>query len=301
MTVIDYFYDWKFWIIVFVIIMVVIYIMSKIITRDDRDENDIESLPTHRRRRRLKQPRYQEESESDEDEYEVCDTRSGRKIKQPRPLQQQLTYVPYTQLTPPPPPTRRYQPSVEPLPRINRADGQPDFYIESSRDAVPDFNFVNTMVPPPGVTIDFTKPLPVGLPINTEKPIRESEGEKAARAAMEKFYGVKFHQEWPDWLRNPKTGRRLQLDGVNHQLKIGFEYNGEQHYRRVPKWQPTEEHFRKQVERDIVKLDICDAHGYYIITFPYNLDIKYFDDFIRYYDRDAVMERERQKAAIYNI
>lgn len=37
----------------------------------------------------------------------------------------------------------------------------------------------------------------------------------------------------PKWLKNPKTNNRLEIDIFIPQLKIGIEYNGEQHYKPI--------------------------------------------------------------------
>lgn len=145
---------------------------------------------------------------------------------------------------------------------------------------------------------EFTPELPQHIaepdyyPPSTRKPSPpRSAGEIACKAAVEKIYGVPFHSVWPDWLRNPKTGRCLELDLYNDELKLAIEYHGEQHYKYTPRFHKSYNDFVKAIERDNVKLDICDKHGVYVITVPYNCPHNQIESYIRYYDPQAVMLR----------
>ena len=72
----------------------------------------------------------------------------------------------------------------------------------------------------------------------------------------------------PEWLRNPRTGYRLELDIFYPSLNLAFEYNGWQHNtvdvsRGVDKHQVT-----AQMGRDRTKYAKCAARGIhvYIVT-----------------------------------
>ena len=54
--------------------------------------------------------------------------------------------------------------------------------------------------------------------------------EEKCRAVFEQLTGLKFPKLRPDWLRNPKTGYTLELDGYCEEIAIAFEYQGKQHY-----------------------------------------------------------------------
>ncbi len=69
---------------------------------------------------------------------------------------------------------------------------------------------------------------------------------------------------------HPVTGNYIELDGYNKNLKIAFEYNGEQHYKRVKSWQ-TEDDFKKQQERDIIVEKKCKEAGIKLIVIPYTV------------------------------
>lgn len=165
--------------------------------------------------------------------------------------------------------------------------------IKSSHDAVP------PIPEDPDIPDDYdaTPQLPKHIE-QSKVEFSGSKGEIASRMAMEKIYGVPFPKDRPSWLVNPKTGQRLELDGVNHDLKLAFEYHGRQHYTYVPYFHKSKQDYIRQVERDNIKLDICDAKGYYIITIPYTVPIDRIEEYIRYYDPETKARREARKKEI---
>jgi len=58
-------------------------------------------------------------------------------------------------------------------------------------------------------------------------------------------------------LKNPESGQNLELDGYNDELKLAFEYNGLQHYKRVEYFMPKEEDFINQQKRDKIREELC--------------------------------------------
>jgi hypothetical protein len=81
----------------------------------------------------------------------------------------------------------------------------------------------------------------------------------------------KFKKVRPDWLRCSYSGRPLELDFYNDELKIAVEYNGKQHYDFIPYFHQTEENFQKQLIRDEEKNKMCLERGIHLITVPYTL------------------------------
>ncbi len=91
-----------------------------------------------------------------------------------------------------------------------------------------------------------------------------------------------YHQErmislirniYPD--KEPKIRDRITLDGLEMdcylpELKLGFEYNGEQHYNYVERFHKTIEDFKKQQERDIEKNKRAEEKGIKLITIRYD-------------------------------
>lgn len=104
--------------------------------------------------------------------------------------------------------------------------------------------------------------------------------EPLCRCIIECLTGVSFSSVRPTWLRNPLTGRSLELDGYNEELAIAFEYQGRQHYERVSRFQDTDEKFKMQVFRDEVKKSLCDEHGISLIIIPYTVQREHLPSYI---------------------
>ncbi len=118
-----------------------------------------------------------------------------------------------------------------------------------------------------------------------------SKGERICCETMERIYGVKFTSVYPDWLRNPETGRKLELDCYNDDLKLAVEYNGEQHY-NWPKYpNQTYDEFINQVRRDKLKADLCDQHGVYLIVVPYTVKHQDIPAFIAAHLPETIQKR----------
>jgi len=116
-----------------------------------------------------------------------------------------------------------------------------------------------------------------------QKKLFFSKGEEECIRAANEIFGCEFKKIRPNWLVNPKTGRKMELDGYNQDLKIAIEYNGKQHYVFPNGFHKTIEEFEKQKERDLLKLDLCDKNGVYLITVPYTIELKFISKYIEYY------------------
>ncbi len=121
--------------------------------------------------------------------------------------------------------------------------------------------------------------------INRTKP------EKICRDALEKIYKRKFSRVHPEWLRNPESNRKLELDCYNDELKIACEYNGPQHYVWPNHFPMTREQFLAQNRRDNFKINRCDEMGVYLITVPYNVPNDLIPDYINHYLPHNVQRR----------
>jgi hypothetical protein len=98
-------------------------------------------------------------------------------------------------------------------------------------------------------------------------------GNKLCCKIIEEYLGreVKINYR-PDFLKNPETKRNLELDIYDELTKIAAEYNGLQHYKRVPKFQASDKIFEKQRERDLLKIELCEKEGVNLIIIPYTVD-----------------------------
>ena len=108
----------------------------------------------------------------------------------------------------------------------------------------------------------------------------DSKGETLCRQIFERIYQKPFPNTRPDFLRNPETGRNLELDGYNEDLRIAFEFNGIQHY-QYPNWiHKTKEACLGQIKRDQFKIKKCNDIGIYLITIPYDVPYNQLEEYI---------------------
>lgn len=110
-----------------------------------------------------------------------------------------------------------------------------------------------------------------------------SKGESICCRSLEEIFNKPFTRIRPDFLKNPETGYNLELDCYNDEVKIACEYNGVQHYVFPNYTGMSYDEFIKQVRRDELKRKLCDLHGIYLITVPYNVPQNMIKSYIEYY------------------
>jgi hypothetical protein len=110
----------------------------------------------------------------------------------------------------------------------------------------------------------FTKP-----PAPTEKVKGESKGETMCREIAQRVFGKPFKKIRPDFLKNNVTGANLELDIFNEELKVGIEFNGEQHYKYIPFFHKNYEAFLNQKYRDEIKKMLCKQNGIHLIEISF--------------------------------
>lgn len=104
--------------------------------------------------------------------------------------------------------------------------------------------------------------------------------EELCREILEKKYNLPFPNVRPDWLVNPLTGRRLELDCYNEQLSIAVEYNGYQHYVFPNRFHKSKEEFDRQQARDKLKQEMCKQRGIKLVIVPYTITKKQLESHI---------------------
>jgi len=93
--------------------------------------------------------------------------------------------------------------------------------------------------------------------------------ERMFRKFLQSVFGCDFLSQRPRWLINPKTQRRLELDGYDEGLRLAFEYQGIHHYELCGFNRFSPDLLRDQQERDGVKKLLCKAHDVVLIEVPY--------------------------------
>ena len=94
---------------------------------------------------------------------------------------------------------------------------------------------------------------------------RKETMEDRVRRIVERVFNAPFPKCRPDWLKNHKTGRNLELDMFNPTLKLAVEYNGRQHKEFIKEWMDAEG-FEDQQWRDREKAILCQKNGVTLIT-----------------------------------
>lgn len=107
-----------------------------------------------------------------------------------------------------------------------------------------------------------------------------NKNEKQCRRIVERIYGRAFPSIRPDFLKNPITGKNLELDMYNKDLKLAFEYNGVQHYKYTPFFHKSHKDFEKQKAYDNYKKSICEHLGITLIAIPYTTPYKDLDGYL---------------------
>ncbi len=102
-----------------------------------------------------------------------------------------------------------------------------------------------------------------------------SKGEQLCKNVIQDIYQLPFYCVRPSFLKNPETGRNLELDLYNDQVKIAVEYNGIGHYKYPNPFHRTKEEFINQIRRDKFKVDMCDINDVYLISVPYTIPLNY--------------------------
>lgn len=99
--------------------------------------------------------------------------------------------------------------------------------------------------------------------------------------ALTRIFNKPFEKSRPNWLINPETGRKLEIDCYNEELKLGAEFNGIQHYKWPNFTNQTFEQFKAQIRRDKYKKKICRKKGIKLIVVPYYIKKKDIEKYIR--------------------
>lgn len=96
----------------------------------------------------------------------------------------------------------------------------------------------------------------------------------------ELYYPHRFPSVRPNFLKNPTTGKNLEIDCYNDVLRVGLEYQGIQHRKYTPWFHKSVDDFNYQVEKDIYKKNKCQELGIKMIYVPDTVKFKNLKQYI---------------------
>ena len=105
--------------------------------------------------------------------------------------------------------------------------------------------------------------------------------ETMCREILQEMFDKQFIKARYDWLKNPLSGRLLELDGYCAELGIAFEFNGSQHYEFHPKFHETENDLLVQKARDEYKILTCVKKGVKLIIINYDKENSYNKNYLK--------------------
>ena len=103
--------------------------------------------------------------------------------------------------------------------------------------------------------------------------------ETICRALLEHITDKSFPKKRLGWLLNSR-GKKMELDGYNEELSIGFEYQGLQHYEFIEFFHNSEKKFKQRQKDDELKRKLCKRNKVHLIEVPYSIPKDELQDFL---------------------
>ena len=98
-----------------------------------------------------------------------------------------------------------------------------------------------------------------------------SKSEEICRVTFEQIFGFEFQKARPKWLRNQRNNQ-MEIDGYCAELKIGFEYQGIQHFGKQIHGTSLE----KRIADDQEKARLCKENGVHLFIIDYRMEYSEF-------------------------
>lgn len=134
------------------------------------------------------------------------------------------------------------------------------------------------------------------VPKKLLKKKRFNKSEEKCREIFENIYKVKFNSIRPDFLKNPTTGKNLELDGYASNIAtylgegLAFEYDGIQHSKHTGAFHRGKSDFKYQCAKDRWKDMRCKELGIMLIRIPH---------FVAYHDLETYIIEKLKKKGVY--
>jgi hypothetical protein len=124
---------------------------------------------------------------------------------------------------------------------------------------------------------------------------RVNKHEERCREIFENIFKKEFISTRPGWLKNPATGKSLELDGYNPDIVtpigrgLAFEYDGIQHSQFTPAFHNSLADLKYQRSKDAWKDAACKDKGVMLIRIP---------NFVAYSDLDRWIRQSLSRAGM---
>jgi len=115
---------------------------------------------------------------------------------------------------------------------------------------------------------------------------RQSRGEMQCRSVLQRLFNKPFPNVRPEFLMSGVTGKKLEIDCYNEDLRLGIEYSGIQHYKFVKGMHKNYQDFLNQKYRDEMKKQMCKDVGVTLIEVPYTVKLQDIEKYLRTKLRD---------------
>lgn len=105
--------------------------------------------------------------------------------------------------------------------------------------------------------------------------------ESRCRFILENIFRCSFITIRPDFLKYPKSGKNLELDMYNSDLKLALEYDGIHHRKYTEFFHKSKQDFIDQQDRDNFKEDKCKELGITLIRVPDTIKYENLEEYIK--------------------